>query len=61
MLSVAYPSRSNAILAIGQGKPAMKAVRFKRSLETPSYLIAAAVAIGALYLTGLVLIHQLVG
>jgi len=39
----------------------MKTVRTHRSLQTPGHLIAAALAIGALYLAGLILIHQLVG
>jgi len=39
----------------------MKTLRTRRSLETPGHVIAAALAIGALYLAGLILIHQLVG
>ena len=43
------------------GTSAMKTARTQRSVETPSRLIAAAFAIGMLYLTGLILIHQLAG
>jgi hypothetical protein len=39
----------------------MKVVRSRRLVETPSCVIAVALAIGVLYLTGLILIRQLAG
>lgn len=39
----------------------MKKVRTQRSVQTPSQAIAVAIAIGVLYLSGLLLIHQLAG
>jgi len=39
----------------------MKTVRPQRSFDSPSGVIAAAFAIGVLYLGGLILIHQLAG
>jgi len=39
----------------------MKTVRTRVSIDTPTSAIAGAVAIGLVYLAGLLLIHQLVG
>ncbi len=43
------------------GIAAMSPDRTQRSVEPKSRVIAAALAIGVLYLTGLILIHQLAG
>jgi len=37
----------------------MRILRSQRSVDTPNRVIAAALAIGVLYLAGLILIHQL--
>ena len=39
----------------------MKTVRAHRWVDTPGHVIAAALAIGVLYLVGLLLVHRLAG
>jgi hypothetical protein len=43
------------------GIPPMRIVSSQRSIDTPNRVIAAALAIGVLYLACLILIHRLAG